>query len=168
MKLKHRTLIILAGFVWLAIGTFLLTLGLRFIMETLRNPDVALVPGRFSLLAFVNRFFPDRQNGVVFLLSFALLLGFVKGRYVLGKTAQRQVNRIFALPNPSSIKNLYTKGHYILIAAMMGLGMSLRFIPITLDTRGAIDIAVGSALMNGAMLYFRSAANYHYLKKKES
>jgi len=168
MKFKHRTLIMIAGLVWFAIGIFLLSLGIRFIMETVRDPSLAYQPGRFSMLALVANFVSDRNNAVIILLTFGLLLGFLKGRMVLGKTAQRQVTRISTLPNPANLRHLYTKAHYILIASMIGLGISLRFIPITLDTRGMIDIAVGSALMNGAMLYFRSAVNYKYLKNKGS
>ena len=38
---------------------------------------------------------------------------------------------------------------------MACLGFILRFFP--LDVRGAVDIAVGSALINGAILYLRHA-----------
>lgn len=166
MKFKHRTLIMIAGFVWFTIGTFLLTLGIRFILETVRNPAQAL-HGRFSLLEMTSSFISDRNNAVVLLLTFGLLLGFLKGRMVLGKTVNRQVARLSTLPNPASLKHLYTKAHYLLIALMIALGISLRYLPISLDTRGFVDVAVGSALMNGAMLYFRSAANYKYLKTKD-
>jgi hypothetical protein len=44
-----------------------------------------------------------------------------------------------------------------LIGAMVGLGVTLRFLPIPVDLRGFIDTAVGSALVNGAMLYFHIA-----------
>lgn len=168
MKLKHRTLITIAGIVWFTIGIFLLSLGIRFIFEALRDPMAASLPGKFSMLALTSSFISDRNNAVVLLLTLGLLIGFLKGRMVLGKTVDRQVVRISTLPNPASLKYLYTKAHYLLIALMIGLGISLRYLPITLDTRGVVDIAVGSALMNGAMLYFRSAANYKYLKNKGS
>lgn len=168
MKFKHPTLIILAGLVWFAIGTFLLSLGIRFILETVRDPVLAYLPGRFSLLASTSKFISDINLAVILLLTFGLVLGLLKGRMVLGKTVHRQVQRISTLPNPASLKHLYTKAHYLLIALMIGLGISMRYIPITLDTRGVVDVAIGSALMNGALLYFRSAANYKYLKNKGS
>lgn len=142
MKFKHRSLILIAGLVWLAIGIFLLSLGLRFVVENA----------------------PATGNKLVYLLTFGLVLGYVKGRFMLRKTVDRQVARISKLPSPAHIKHLYTKGHYLLIVGMMGLGMSMRFLPISIVTRGVIDIAVGSALMNGAMLYIRSAINYKYIK----
>jgi len=37
----------------------------------------------------------------------------------------------------------------------MGLGMGIRYFGVPVDVRGLIDVAVGSALINGAMLYFR-------------
>ena len=107
MKFKHRTLIMIAGIVWFAIGIGLLTLGIRFIIGAILYPDQA---GGFSLLALVTNMTGDRQNAVIILLTFALLLGLVKGRFVLAKTVQRQVTRIFSLPNPANIKHLYSKG----------------------------------------------------------
>jgi hypothetical protein len=44
---------------------------------------------------------------------------------------------------------------------MMMLGMIFRYLPIPIDVRGFIDLAIGSALMNGAMLYFRAARIEH-------
>lgn len=166
MKFNHRTLIRFAGLSWLAIGIFLLSLGIHFILETLRYPSFAHIPGRFSLLTFTTQFVPDTQNALIILLTFALLIGYIKGRYVLNKTVDRQVKRIAQFPNPMHIKYLYTRGYYILIASMIGLGVILRFLPISIDTRGVIDAIIGAALMNGAMLYFRAASNYTLTKKK--
>lgn len=168
MKFKHRTLISVAGALWFVIGIFLLTLGIRFIMHTVRDPSLLLEPGRFSILSVATYFVSNLNNAVILLLTSALILGYLKGRIALGKTVHKQIERISSLPNPAKLKFLYTKGHYLLIAFMIGLGFSMRFLPITLDTRGFIDVAIGSALINGALLYFRSAINYVYLIKKDS
>ena len=40
---------------------------------------------------------------------------------------------------------------------MVGLGALIKVLNLPLDVRGAIDIVIGSALINGAMIYFRSA-----------
>lgn len=154
-----------AGLLWFAIGIFLLTLGIKFILASLSFPEHAPKAG-FSTLNFLKPLIADPQNGCVVLLAVSLLLGYMKGRFVLGKTVQKQVSRIMTLPNPAHIKYLYTKAHYLLIGLMIGLGISMRFLPITLDTRGFIDVAIGSALMNGSMLYFRFAVNYHLIKKQ--
>ncbi|NGX62392.1 MAG: hypothetical protein K940chlam9_01889 [Chlamydiae bacterium] len=158
----HKKLFFIAGLVWLAIGTSLLTLGIHFIMETLRNPVVHLSqPGKFSLLLFLDSLFShNRQNTVVVILSTAILAGYMKGKFVLGKSVERHKKRIASLPNPTSIRYLYTKGYLLLIASMMGLGFLMKVLPITIDTRGAVDVTIGSALVNGATLYFRSLKGF--------
>ena len=167
MKFKHKTLIFLAGCVWLVIGILLLSLGIHFILDTVRNPALTYMPGRFSISRFIMKFVSDPTQSVIVMITLCLSLGYVKGKMVLGKSVRRQVKRIESLPNPARLKYLYSKGYYLLIGCMMLLGMVLKFFPITVDTRGAIDITIGSALINGAMLYFRICTSYTYLKKEE-
>jgi hypothetical protein len=45
---------------------------------------------------------------------------------------------------------------------MILLGLSMRFMPILIDVRGVIDVAIGFALLNGSMLYFRLARNVSF------
>lgn len=156
MKCKHKTLIFLAGFVWLAVGIFLLTLGIQFLLATLHQPSTLITPGKFSLLSTLLPYVRDPTQTVIVLITVGLILGYFKGKMALAKSVRRQIQRIAGLPNPASIQHLYSKGYYFLIAGMVLLGISLRFLPITLDTRGTVDVAIGSALINGAMLYFRS------------
>lgn len=164
MKFKHNTLIFISGFVWLAIGVFLLALGLRFILMTLRMPALLHMDG-FSISLFFSRFTPNPSNCAVLVITCSLMLGYFKGRMVLVKSVKRQLDRIASLPNPAPLKYLYGKGYYLLIASMVSLGFVMRFLPITLDTRGAIDTVIGSALVNGALLYFREIAQNAYHKK---
>ena len=90
----------------------------------------------------------------------ALLVGFAKGRFVFAKTVWRVVSRIQALSLPIRFSQVYTKSYWILIGAMMMLGLTFRFLPIPLDARGFVDVAIGSALINGAMLYFRASRSF--------
>ncbi|MEZ5314784.1 MAG: hypothetical protein R3E91_01015 [Chlamydiales bacterium] len=161
MYFKHHTLITIAGLVWLSIGIFLLSLGLNFILQAPNLPSSA----KFSILEITLNFILHKNHAILFLLIFGLLIGLFKGRMILSKTVNKQVDRILALPNPTHIKYLYKKNHYFLIAFMMSLGMILRYLPITIDTRGFIDIAIGTALIHGSILYFRSAINANCLKK---
>jgi hypothetical protein len=120
--MTHRTWILFSGCLWLLMGLWLLSKGLR------------LIPDSFGLIAL------------------GLMIGFFKGRFVLSKTVQRVVNHILAQPLPVRFKDAYGKAYWLVIGFMMSLGMVLRFIPN--DVRGVIDVAVGFALINGAMLYF--------------
>jgi len=168
MKCSHKTLTFLAGFVWLCIGITLLSLGIHFILETVSNPMLTHVSGRFSISKLVSKFSSDPTQIAVILITLSLIVGYFKGKMVLAKSVKRQLTRIKTLPDPSSLKYLYSKGYYILIASMMFLGMVMRFLPITVDTRGFVDIAIGAALINGAMLYFRSLSYYASQSKRGS
>jgi hypothetical protein len=145
--MKHRGWIALSGFLWFFIGTSLLYKGLQLITQAAFSPD--------SLCSKWQLFGSPQQTATCF-IAVGLLVGFIKGRFVLAKTVRRVVSRISTLPLPIRLQDAYSRSYWILIASMVALGMSFRFLPIPIDIRGTIDIAIGSALINGAMLYFRS------------
>ncbi len=126
MKVSHRTLIFLAGTLWLLIGLSLLGIGLSL-------------------------------SDALPLLAIATAVGYAKGRFVMSRAAQKQAARISNLPAPVHIKNLYSAPFYFLILGMMGLGMSLRFLPVPHSVRAFVDVAVGIALVIGAIQYYVSA-----------
>jgi len=132
-------------------GAFLLSKGLQLIAVAAFRADTFCA--RFS----------NPQQVATCLIAVGLLLGFIKGRFVLSKTVARVVERILSLSLPIRLGDVYAKSYYFLILGMMGLGLFMRFAPIWQDIRGLIDIAVGSALINGAMLYFRRSA---YLEER--
>lgn len=145
-------MIFLSGFVWLAVGGFLLPLGLNFIIDALLK-DNASQP--HPVLNLLSPFAGSIEGAALIWIAFALLIGYFKGSRIFSKTVNRSVNRILSLPNPSSIAKIYTPAYLILLAVMVLLGVLVRFAP--LDVRGGIDVIVGSALIHGSMLYFRKA-----------
>jgi hypothetical protein len=149
LLMKHRGWIAVSGFVWFFIGAFLLSKGLRLITDATLLTDSLCYRMK-------DTFGTPQQAGSVF-IAIGLVVGFVKGRFVLAKTVRRVVSRIVALPLPIKMKDAYSSSYWILIAGMMALGMVFRFLPIAMDARGIIDVAIGSALINGALLYFRAA-----------
>ena len=54
------------------------------------------------------------------------LIGLVKGKFVLSKTARRNKIRIHNLEDPVKLYNIFSKPFYFLIPMMMGLGILLR------------------------------------------
>ena len=138
MRMTHLQAIIVSGLSWLAIGAFLLYRGLFYLIICLFDHSLS-------------------QNAILLLVAIGLVLGFIKGRYVLSKTVERVTKSILIHPAPLKLTKLYSKGYLILIASMMALGISLRFLPIANSIRGVIDTAIGFALMNGALLYFKLA-----------
>lgn len=152
-NVNHKTLMSIAGAIWMGIGLFLLQLGLKFLVESvefhLSGSSVSLPVLSKTIL------FSEVKWAALTLVLFSLMIGFVKGRFVLSKTVQRSVQRIKSLPNPTSVFKLYSKGNVILIVVMMAIGMLMRILGVPTDVRACIDMAVGSALIQGGMLYFR-------------
>lgn len=136
IHMKHKTIIAISGIVWFAIGFSLLRLGLHLL--ALRGDQLA-----------------------VLLMAAGLIIGFFKGRFVLGKTALKGINRIESLPEPMPISQIYTPQFYGLIGFMIVLGMSIKYFGLGNDIRGTVDVAIGAALLNGSTFYFR-----HILNKK--
>ena len=147
--MKHRGWIVFSGFVWMTIGLWLLYKGLHFISDAAFSTD--------SLCFRWSSVFGSAQQGAAILIAAGLGIGFLKGRFVLSKTVHRVATRIASLPLPIRYSSVYPSSYWMVLSGMMMLGISLRFLPIPIDIRGLIDVAIGSALINGAMLYFRFA-----------
>ena len=146
--MKKKTWIFISGLIWFAVGLSLLYKGLRFISEG--TMTAGSICDRFK-----GTFGSAQQSGTV-IVAIALLIGFAKGRFVLSKTVQRVVGRIRSLPEPIAFGDVYARSYWIIIGSMALLGLTMKYLPIPVDLRGFVDTAVGAALMNGAMLYFRA------------
>lgn len=160
-KVSHVTLIVLSGLVWLAVGAMLLPLGLNFVVGSLLHENAAQP---HPVLQFLAPYSGGLDQAALIWIAIMLFVGFLKGRRVFAKGVERSVSRIQTLPNPVSISKIYTPGYYLLLASMVLIGFLVRWTPQ--DVRGGIDIAVGSALINGAVLYFRAA--FHARKSPSS
>lgn len=147
--MKPRSWIVFSGYLWFFSGILLLYKGLKFIAEAAFKSD--------SVCSQLSQIFGSSEQAATALIAFSLMIGFIKGRFVFSKTVRRVVTRIASLQPPIRFKDAYTPGYWIVIGIMMTLGMSLKYLPISLDVRGVVDVAVGSALINGAFLYFKAA-----------
>lgn len=147
--MKQRGWVISSGLLWLVAGGWLLYKGLRLIAEA------AFQPG--SLCDSMQGTLGSAQQAASLYIAIGLLIGFLKARFVFVKTVRRVVSRIAALPLPISFSQAYAPSYWMLIGGMMALGMGFRFLPIPIDVRGMIDVAIGSALVHGAFFYFRAA-----------
>lgn len=151
IKLKHTSLIVISGLVWMGIGIYLLQLGLSLLVFPAQQQEVSSYP----VVNFISHYIGSVEGAVLALVVFALYVGYLKGTYVLGKSARKGVERILSLPNPASILLIYSAKYYILLGAMMALGISIKYFGLVGDVRGIVDTIIGSALINGSMLYFR-------------
>lgn len=143
--MSGRKWMVVSGLSWLVIGTYLMVKGLKWVTLSMLQPETP------RLLKWFVGFAGSLQQGALVLICCALLIGFIKGRMVLSKTVNRVVSLLRAGEGP------YDRKYYVIIGSMMGLGLLFRFLPIGYDIRGAIDVTIGSALINGAMLYFRES-----------
>lgn len=149
LKLSHASLIFISGLIWLAVGVFLLQIGLRLLL------DPSLHEGSYPILEFFQSFLGKGQESAIVLIALCLYIGFLKGKHVLGKSARKGVERIRSFSNPTGIQNIYSAKYYILLGVMIALGVSIKYLGLPNDVRGAVDVIIGAALINGAVLYFR-------------
>jgi hypothetical protein len=155
LKLSHTALVVISGLVWLGIGIFLLSLGLNLIVGG-AHPELLASSKHTPILETLTPYIGLEQAALL-IVVICLAIGYAKGRFVLGKSARRGVARILTFSNPTSLLNIYSGPYYLLLALMVGLGMSIKFLGLPDDVRGAVDVIIGSALINGAMIYFRLA-----------
>lgn len=161
LKASHTTLIVISGLVWFVVGCFLLPLGLNFVVESILRENAHQ---NKPLLDIINSFVGSLDTSALIILFTALALGYVKGRFVFGKTVQKGVKRIISLPNPAPFSKIYTLKYYILLGSMVFIGFLVKY--ASLDIRGFIDVTIGSALIQGAILYFRSAVSVYKKEQK--
>lgn len=154
MRVGHITGIVISGTVWFIIGCLLTFKGLFLIVSSILAFQVELHP----LVAFFNQFFQHLERSGTCLVFVAIVIGMIKGRFVLAKTVNKFVKRILLTPSPLKFKDLFPPRYLILIGSMMCIGMFLRFLPVPKDIKAFIDLAIGSALINGAFLYFKQAS----------
>ncbi len=154
IKMSHKALIIFSGLIWLIVGCFLLPLGLNFLLQAVQKIHLH-EKVHYPLLSLFLSLTSNVENAAVILIAIGMLIGYSKGRYILGKSALKGVQRIRSFSNPTELKNIYSLKYYILLIIMIGLGVSMKYLGIPTDIRGLIDVAIGSALINGAMIYFR-------------
>ena len=149
MKVSRISLIMFSGMLWFGIGLFLMIKGLNFIVAAGKQEQVS--SGMQTLISLGG----GRDEGALILVSLALLVGFFKGRVVLAKTVRRVVGRILALTPPIKFSQVYSKNYYFLIGGMILLGVAMNLFGFPIEWRGSIDVAIGSALINGALIYVR-------------
>lgn len=146
--------IVASGVLWLVMGLFLLVKGLNLVV-------IGAHPEQFgsnsALIPYLSSLVGGKEQAALIVITFGLIIGLIKGRWVLVKSVKRVVARILSLPLPIKIQQVYSWSYLALIGSMMLLGMGIRWLGLPADIHGLIDVAIGSALVNGSMIYFRLA-----------
>ena len=136
--LNKNSLTSIAGGLWCAIGLVLIFRGL----------------GLYQLAGQEQQ---STQNAIIISVVSAMLIGLVKGRFVLSKTARKNKVRIDGLQDPVRIHQIFSKPFYFLIPMMMGLGVLLRSYNEYLGgyvVVAAIYCGIGMALIISSRTYW--------------
>jgi len=136
--LNKNSLISIAGGFWCVVGLFLIIRG-------------------FGLYQLAGQEQHATQIAITLSGITAGLIGLIKGKFVLSKTARKNKNRIHQLEDPVSIHQLFAKPFYVLIPMMMGLGVLLRSYNEYLGgyvVVAAIYCGIGMALIVSSRTYW--------------
>ena len=132
VKIAPRMLIKLAFFLWALGGSVLVVMG------SLRMAD-ASVSMRVSVILIAS---------IVW-----LAVGIAKGRYVLAKTSQRNIDRIQAMTEPQRPIRVYSLRSWVVIGLTVSLSLALTLLHTPPFWRGGINLAVGFALLMSSLNY---------------
>lgn len=154
MKIKHKNLIAFSGLLWAGMGFFLLYIGLGFIAKASTTTLPQNSAGN-PLLSFLSDYFGGTETSAIFLIIIALGLGTLKSRMVFAKVINKMVVNIRSFPDPVNFTNIYGLKYLVLMGIMMSFGFAMKYFEVSNDIRGLVDVAVGSALLNGGLSYFR-------------
>ena len=98
------------------------------------------------------------QQAVIVSVVVGLIIGAVKGKFVLSKTARRNKSRIDRLEGPLKPHHVYAKPFYFFILGMISLGIALRFWNEMIGgyiVVGAIYVGIGMALCVSSLVYWK-------------
>jgi hypothetical protein len=152
MEIPRPYFLLCQGLVWLAVGLYLLPLGIFFLMQTLEPGYSSSLP-LYGLLASISL---TPTESACSLLALGLLIGRIKSRTVFAKAVTKSEQYVASLPARASVFKIYPPRYILLVGVMMGLGISMRVFSVPLDIRGFVDVAVGAALTQGAIAYFKA------------
>ncbi|MDX2085951.1 MAG: hypothetical protein SFZ03_11250 [Candidatus Melainabacteria bacterium] len=95
------------------------------------------------------------SNLLWFYVAIALALGAAKGRFVLRKTSQRNLDRIHSMSEPQRPAQVYSLRSWIMIGLMLGISASLTLFNADPVIRGVVNLAVGVALLTSSLAYLK-------------
>ena len=141
--MNKNSLISIAGGFWCVVGLFLVVRG-------------------FGMYQLAGQEQHSTQIAIVLSGIIAAMIGLVKGKFVLSKTARKNKTRIHELEDPVHIHQIFAKPVYFFIPMMMGLGVLLRSYNEYLGgyvVVAAIYCGVGMALIVSSRADWANGAN---------
>ncbi|RUM93149.1 MAG: hypothetical protein DSZ23_00245 [Thermodesulfatator sp.] len=126
-----RTQMLLAALMWSAVGVFLFLRGVW---------NIALLDDTLKYLWIAG----------------ALVIGLVKAKIVLEKTARKITKRIYNRPEKSCVFGFLSTKSWLLIAIMIIMGKLLRATPLPRALVWSVYVAIGAALFASSRIIWKS------------
>ena len=101
----------------------------------------------------------SREGSLVFALAViatGVVLGIVKGRFILDRVAGRIILHIGGKPSLACLGGLFSVRNWILIAVMIIFGRTLSFLPMDAGIKTGFYVMVGSGLAYSSRLLWRA------------
>ena len=138
--MDKQRLLQVAGLIWIIVGLFLIYRG----------------SGLYNLAVIEQN---TSKEALIISVILGVVIGILKGKFVLSKTALRNRNRISQLVPPISIHQIFSGAFYGLIAGMMVLGFLLREFNTYLGgyvVVASIYCGIGMALIAASSVYWKN------------
>lgn len=126
-----RTRLLTAAIVWSAVGIFLSAKGIYLSRE--------------GSLAFI-----------VAVILAGVVLGIVKGRFILDRVAGKIILHIGSKPTRACLGGLFSVRNWMLIAVMIVFGRTLSLLPMDASIKTGLYVMVGSGLAYSSRLLWRA------------
>ena len=138
--MDKQRLLQVAGLIWIIVGLFLIYRG----------------SGLYNLAVIEQN---TSKEALIISVILGVVIGILKGKFVLSKTALRNRNRINQLVPPLSIHHVFSGSFYGLIAGMMILGFLLKEFNAYLGgyvVVASIYCGIGMALIAASSVYWKN------------
>ena len=138
--MDKQRLLQVAGLIWIIVGLFLIYRG----------------SGLYNLAVIEQN---TSKEALIISVILGVVIGILKGKFVLSKTALRNRNRINQLVPPLSIHRVFSGSFYGLTAGMMILGFLLREFNAYLGgyvVVASIYCGIGMALIAASNVYWKN------------
>lgn len=159
MKLSKKSVLILSGFFMLASGGMLISKAAHYF--SLAFTEFLATSPSYNTFLFmhmqplISLWDLSPEVSLALIMALATFVGLMKGRMVMGKVVDRSVAHVDSLGGSVPLWRLFPVKSLMLIGSMMLLGMLFNRLSLPFDVRGAVDMAIGVALIRGALFFFR-------------
>jgi hypothetical protein len=133
VRLSPRRLAWLAFALWILGGAVLCSLGTSRLLQAEKE---GVAPGLIALGAVIS-----------------LAIGIAKGRFLLSKTASRNIERLGRITENLRPFRVYGARSWIVISLMAAISLALNLGGVPPFWRGAVNLAIGAALVTSSLNY---------------